>query len=1235
MAGCHAFANSFRKIKKTLDMKILVMDAACTLTVFQTRSGCGGEEMYLSSLWSLCAISKSKRILLSRIVILLAFFVGLPFLAAAQEATIVGTVTDPSGSVVPNVSVTILNVKTGVTRTLSTNDDGQYVAPGLPIGTYNLKATASGFKVEESAGIVLNVNDRVRVDFKMEMGTKAETVTVESNAVAVQADSSEISSLVSGTQISELSTNGRSIYTYIALTPGANALVPSFQAPTSVGASGFVSFNGNRTGHNIYLLDGGENADRGGAGTSSVMPSIDAIAETQTLTSNYSADYGLSSGGTISSAVKSGTKAFHFSLWEFFRNNDLDARNYFNPAPQTVGELRYNLYGFNVGGPVTFGKLYNPNKNKTFFFYNMEWRALITGGTPINQPVPSTSAYGGDFANALPADSKDINGNPIPFSGLHVPCANQLSPALQTAFLAAGETFSTPTASGSCSVNTSTTANLNPTFSPFTNNTIPTSLLNANSEALLTAGGKFGGIFPAPTNGSNFQQPVTAPTHVREEIVRIDENVTDKFSVFGHFLAEQVSQTYPTTMWSGDNVPSIGNTFGNPSYAAVVHTAYVIAPNLVNEASFNYDGNRIAILPEGLYTAPSDFTFNRFFTGPNVDNRIPTINLSGSTGAQYTSNWTPWNNKADDYQLRDDVSWTKGRHQFKIGVGWALYKKAQDWFQETQGNFSFNGNYTGNDFADYLLGYSNSYSENAVKNTGYWNNVSWDLYFQDNYRVNNRLTLNLGLRWDGIPHTYEANTNMSNFYPQLYNPANAAILNPGDQTISSASPGLGASPNPIITTPLYLNGVGICGKGGLSNGCVNGAWKNFGPRLGFAYDLTGSGKTVIRGGYGIMYERIQGNDVYNNAGAVPFGANYGSPNVSLSNPTVSLLSGTPIPASIPINSFTGMNQNLYAPPRSTQFSLGIQHSIGRGVLTASYVGTQNRHQNYYTETNLPAEGLLPGFVTSTALDQTYNANVPYLGYNSVKLAEDEANGDYNSLQLSFRGTTLGNDLTYQVGYTYSHTNDSYNSGGSAGDLYAVSDPYLGWKYDYGRAITDIRNNFFTNFVYQIPLLKNSGNKLLKTTLGGWEVSGIVMAISGAPLNIGLNGQNVASVVPNTANRPNVTGGGSNPHTVQEWFNTSVFSMPAAGAWGNEPHNGVDGPGRQNWNVSLFKNFIFNQERGTNLQFRAEFFNIWNHPQWIGDAQQGGISTNFGANNFGQVTSAYDPRVVQLALKFSF
>jgi hypothetical protein len=1150
-----------------------------------------------------------------RPVILLIVLLGLrPSLSIAQQATIIGTVTDASGAVIANVAVTIANQQTGTTRTLPSNSVGQYVAPGLPIGTYDVKAEAAGFNVAESKDVILNLNDRVRVDLQMRLTARSETTTVEWTGVAVQADSGEQSSLLSGTQMSELSTNGRSIYTYAALTSGAASLMPGFQPPASIAANANLSFNGNRSAHNVFLLDGGENYDRGGSATSIIAPSIDAIAEMQTLTSNYGAEYGLSSAGTVSSVLKSGTRAFHFSFWEFFRNDALDARNFFNAAPQPVAELRYNLYGFNVGGPVTFGKRYNPNKTRTFFFYNMEWRNLIQGQV-LNQTVPLPTTYGGNFSSAG-----------LTLDQLHAPAVCQISAAVTAQFASTKQPLS------GC-----TNGFPDPAKEvPFNNNTIPAGLLDANAQALLAAGGKYGGIFPAPNSGNSFIGGSNLPLNVREEIVRIDENVSPKLFIFGHLVAEQVSQDYGTTIFSFDNVPTVGNTLVAPSYAAVVHATYVFGPSLVNESSFNYNGNRIDLLPIGLVSAPSNFTFHRFFAGPNPDNRIPGILLGGSTGTAYSSSILPWHNFAHSYQPRDDVSWTKGRHQLKMGGSWLFFAKAQDSSVTTQGNFFFTGFYTGNDFADYLLGYANNYNENAVQTLQHWNSNSFALYFQDNYRVNRRLTFNLGLRWDGVPHTYDANKETSNFYPSLYNPANAALLSPGFQTVLPTSPGLGLSPNPILAgQEFYLNGVKICGLGGTSQGCVNGNWKDFGPRIGFAYDLTGAGKTVLRGGYAIMYERLQGNDIYNLSANVPFTAGVGFPNVSLSNPSTSLATGQVLASAIPVTGLTGMDPSQYAAPRSSQFSVGVQHAIGKSILSAAYVGSRNRHQNFYSQVELPPQSLLPGFVTSSTLAQSYNANVPYLGYSSITMGQNEANGSYNSLQLSLHGTALRGDLTYQIAYTYSQSYDSFNSFSNGGDLSPVYDPYLGWKYDYGPSAFDIRNTFFTDFVYQIPFMKHSSSRWRRTAVAGWEISGIVSATSGAPLNIGLAGQNVATVIPMTLNRPNVSGHMSNPHTVNEWFDTSVFSMPAPGTWGNTPADYVSGPGHDNWNLSFFKNFVFSEQRPADLQFRAEFFNVWNHTQWIGDTQNGGISTNYGSSNFGAVTSAADSRTIQLALKFSF
>jgi hypothetical protein len=1186
----------------------------------------------LSSLSVRSVVFSFKRLSLRHAALLCGLLLGISFQAFGQEATIVGTVTDPSGSVIANIKITVTNVETGLVRTITTNESGQYVVPDLHIGHYNVKAEAPGFKAAEQKGIVLQVGDRTRLDFQMQLGAAAETITVEANAVRVQTDSGEVSNVITDQQLAQIAVNGRSIYQLAALTPGASSVINNY-VNTPVGGDANVEFNGLRQNHNIYLLDGGEDDDRGGAGGMSIAPSSDAIAEFRALTSNYSADYGLSSAATMTMVLKSGTSTLHASAWEFNRNDAFDARSFFNPAPKKIAKLRLNVFGFNVGGPVTFGKLYNPDKKKTFFFYNMEWRRLIQGNINNGQQVPDPATYSGNFG---PTTINVPSSTQVKASVLAKNC-NGPGPGGLPAGIVQG--------------------------TPFPNNAIPSCMIDPNASALLTAG-----IFPAPTIGNKFFGSTNVPTSLKEEIVRIDHNFTSKFSVFGHFVAEQVTQGYAISQWSGANVPTVGDTFGNPSYSGVIHTTYTISPTLLNEVAFNYNGNRINIIPfagAGLKSLaiPSGYnaTNSRLFTGPNNLNRIPNVDLNGSTGTHFEVSSWPWRNKADDYQIRDDLSWTKGAHQLKFGFSWAIYKKVQDLFGQTQGGFGFDGTFTGNDFADFLLGDAKSYQELAVQDKGFWNNVSWAAYVQDNWRVNRKLTLNLGLRWDGVPHTYEANNRMGNFYPSLYNPANAATFNssgticsgPTDPGCNAASPGLGNSPNPILANvPLYLNGIGIPGQNGVPKGLVDNHWATFGPRIGFAYDLTGGGKTVVRSGFGIMYERIQGNDMYNAGPNIPFSFQLNTPGpVEMDNPRLSLATGAA--AALPINpaSITGLNRSLYKQPASYQWSLGVQHSLStRTVLSATYVGNTNRFQNYYTQYNLPNQAaLIPIILGVGGANYNTAAGLPFPGFRSLRLATNEANSHYNGLQFDVN-SQVGRDLSLRAFYTYSRTIDPANGstagstgGTGGGDLQDVGNPYLGWRYDLGPSGFDRTHVAVVNFIYDIPLFRNNASRLLKTMVGGWGVSGIVTFESGLPFNIGLTGAQGGNALPNATNRPNLVGNISYPNTVGtgdhviQYLDPSAFALPAVGSFGNLGHNAVRGPGRDNWNLSLFKNFVFSEARGSRLEFRVETFNTWNHTQFNQVANNISFSKTGQLinTNFGQFTSAFDPRILQLGLKLYF
>jgi len=1198
---------------------------------------------------------------LLRIFALCALLAGLPFVAAAQDATIVGTVTDPSGAAIPNVTITITNTDTGLVTMSSTNEAGQYVVPNLRIGHYVVKASAANFRTAEQKDIKLEVNDRRRLDFQLEVGAAKETVTVEATQIAVQADTNDISTVITGTQITQLETNGRSLYSLVNLVPGASSAQRDFQTPTPMGGDQTVSFNGARVSHALYLIDGGEAADRGGSGAI-VMPSIDSLSEFRVMTSNYSAEYGLVSGATISTAVKGGTDKYHASAWWFGRNDAFDARKWFNPAPQKVQELRFNLWGFNVGGPVEF-KSSHP---KTFFFYNMEWRREVDGGG-VHQVVPFTSTYGGDLTDAVNLGNLFNGGANFPL-GVQAPYSCQVSTAVQNAFAAAGQAMS------GCTGGAPDPAKAQPFSYLGKTNVINPTLIDPNAKALLAAG-----IFPGP-NSTNANTPdlfnggQNAPTNVREEIVRIDHTFNSHWSIFGHFIDESlVNQTDVPARWAWVNLPTSSDTFGNPSYQAVVHAANTISPTLLNEMAFNYGGNRINITPLGVFDAQkAGFQQHRLFSGPN--SILPQIFVIGKTGDVYNQNWSPWNNTADSYQIRDDLSWVRGAHQIKIGGSWLHFVKAQPLQDSPQGGFQFGGNFTGYDFADFLLGLSNSYSEAALKDTRHWNSVSWAAYVEDDWRATRRLTLNLGLRWDGIPHTAEVNGQHSNFYLNLWDGTGAAAaFAPGsgigfadangtqicsgagipNATCTGPNPFLAAGPNPALNGLLsYDNGLGIACKNGISCGLVGNHWDTFGPRIGFAYDVTGKGKTIIRSGFGIFYERIQGNDMYQSGANNLFGGNPTISNVSLSDPHVgidpagTLISTATLP--VTVNGLTALNPKNYKIPTSYQYSTGVQQQLSaQTVLSVAYVGNVGRYMSEAAEINMPALNLLPTYFTGPNYNGKANLDRPFLGYGGIKMDQNDATSSYNSLQVSLRSQIR--DLTLQAAYTYSHAMDAANNasnGGDGGDLDYITNPYAGWKFDLGPSEYNRQNIAFVNFVYDIPFLRKNSNRLLRDVVGGWQVSGVVTMESGLPLTLTVGGgkTSVCSAVGTCGNiRPNLVGpitypknattSQSNPNGTMQWFGPSAFAPnlvagnSSLATWGNLRYDGVWGPGRDNWNIALFKTFAFTER--AHFELRFESYNTFNHPQ------MNGVDVNWGDVDFGKVNSAYDPRIFQFGAKLVF
>jgi hypothetical protein len=1173
---------------------------------------------------------------------------------AQANSELTGIVTDQTGAVVPDAKLVLTDPGTGATKTTTSGATGLYDISGLNPANYNLKVTAKGFQAYAENGIVVNVSMTARKDIKLSVGSETQTVTVEADALAVQADSNVVSTLISSEQISQIATENRNFAALAALGMGVSSALPDSNTPTSVAASFTISVNGLRESHNIWLIDGGEADDRGGAGGMDIMPSQDAIAEFTMMTSNYPPDYGISSGATMSLSLKSGTQKFHGTLWEFNRTPDYNA---IQSVANSKTDIHYNIFGGNIGGPLFIPGVYNTNKQKTFFFWNEEWRKILSGaGTNVQDTLDNADrpTLGSDLTYTPPAFS--ITSSAPYGQALVVPnvpktsyyATNVLTPlgltpggcfnSGDTVYQNAGD--KTDPKNGHCVDGTNAVVA----------QTIPAALFDNNGVLYLNSG-----AIPKPTNLATDQVVAnnSNPINVRDDVVRIDHKFNDKWAILGHYMHDSVTQGYalPELGWLWASYNSITSNLSNPSNSAAIKLSGTINPNLLVEASINYDGNIINITNSANSQLPTGWEKNPLTPAFAISrNSLPGLNYIGPYSVAEDTGSAPWHNAAEDYEPKADISYTSGKHAMKFGFSYNRYTKNQQLFGDEQGFYSF-GQESGDSFMDLAMGLTTGYGQFQAVPIRHYVNQTPSAYAMDNWHVTPRLSLQIGLRYDALPHAWERSNDVSNFDPDNYLSSLAPIWD--GTLISSATPGLLSYQG----AEYYVNGMGLAAQNGFPRGLVTNDFNTLQPRVGFSEDLFGNGKTVLRGGFGTFFERLQGNDIYNAATNSPYANNVSISNTYFSSPGVSWNDGSNVAdAGVPVF-VTGVTSlaHTYKAPGVAQFSLGVQREISPSIIwVVQYVGNLAWHQNierdindfplntdintrcnagdgsnkYNNGADVCPDGLAPVTLANANMFRTYQ------GYGEIKQQENTTNSNYNGFQTGLRIQNRWG-LSGELDYTYSHEIDLTSS-----DLTPVSNPF-NVKYDKASGNLDRRNMFGGNYIYNLPIFSKSTG-LVHSVLGGWEVAGTFVWNSGIPGTGALNyqgpGQSLSydpvGLGGNYTNRPNLNGKLHQLKKFGEYFDISQFSAPIP-VWAGGPNQGFGNagrdsiifPGRVNFTTSLYKSFALTER--AHIELRFESFNTFNHNEW------NALGTSYNSGNFGQVTGAEDSRNLELGGKFVF